>query len=122
MLKFITGLFVAGLIFGLLYGIFILPFVGWHYETARGEHTGYITAVERTGLIFKTNRVYLKTDTQSSQEDSYCVIDQDVYSQLQQYSTQKQHVNAYFFDWAVAGITNCKGEGAIIYKVEPITN
>lgn len=121
MLKFIGGLIVAFFVLVGLYGVFIMPFVGWHYETGRGEHTGYITAVERHGLIFKTNTVYLKTDTQSSQEDAYCVIDDEVYAQLQKLSTEKTHVNAYFFSWAVAGVTNCNGEGDIIYKVEPIT-
>lgn len=122
MLKFFGGLVVAAIIFGLIWLVFIVPFVGLHYETGRGEHTGYITAVERHGVFFKTNTVYLKTDTQSSQEDAYCVIDDEVYAELQKLSSVKQHVNAYFFSWFAAGIANCAGEGDIIYKVEPITN
>lgn len=121
MLKFIGGLIVAFFVLVGLYGVFVLPFVGWHYETGRGEHTGYITAVERHGIFFKTNTVYLKTDTQSSQEDDYCVVDPEVFSKLQEYSTTKQHINVYFLSWFASGVTNCDGEGAVIYKVEPIT-
>ncbi len=35
--------------------------------TNQGEHTGYVTAVEQEGLIWKTWRAYIKTDPQSSQ-------------------------------------------------------
>lgn len=101
--------------------ILYVPFFGFHYETSRGEHTGYVTAIEKHGVFFKTGTAYLKTDTQSSQEDDYCVIDQAVYDQLQQYSLTKTHVNVYFFGWFSAGIANCDGEGQIIYKVEPLT-
>ncbi len=113
----IIGLAFLGLF---LWLILWVPLAGFHYETGRGEHTGYITAIERTGIIFKTGTAYIKTDTQSSQEDSYCVIDPEIYSQLQQYSTSKTHVNAYFLSWLSAGIKNCSGEDQIIYKVVPI--
>src|SRR3990167_7095341 len=103
---------LAGL--GLLWLLIYIPIAGFHYETARGEHTGFITATEKHGIFFKTNRVYLKTDTQSSQEDLYCVMDEDVYKQLQKYSIEKSHVNVYFFSYLSAGIKNCSAEGAII--------
>lgn len=96
----------------------ILFVVGFHHETGRGEHTGYVTAVETNGIVFKTNRAYLKTDTQSSQEDAYCVSDGAVYSQLQQYAISKTRVNVFYFSWISPGIATCQGENAIIYKVE----
>lgn len=111
---------------GGLIGLFLIwlclyvPIFGFHYETLRGEHTGFVTAVEKTGIFFKTGRAYVKTDTQSSQEDSYCVIDENVYQQLQKASVDKVHVNLYFFGWFSAGIKNCEGEGQIVYKVEPL--
>lgn len=47
-----------------------------HYNTTRaGEHTGYITAVEQGGVLFHNYRVYFKTDNSSSQEDTYCIND-----------------------------------------------
>lgn len=41
--------------------------------TGNGSHTGYITAVESSGYIFRNYVVYVKTDLSSSQEDKYCV-------------------------------------------------
>ena len=107
---------------GVFFVIILITLIGFHYETGRGEHTGYITAVERTGIFFKTGTAYLKTDTQSSQEDAYCFMDKEIEKKLQEYSVKKIHVNAYFFQWLSAGIKNCSGEGAIIYKVEPLSN
>lgn len=99
-------------------GISHLVLYGWHHEIARGEHTGYVTAVVDRGIFFKTMRVYVKTDTQSSQEDSYCVTDPAIYAQLQQYGLSKTHINAYFLQWIASGLANCSGEGDVIYKVE----
>lgn len=116
-----------GVIIGLVVLFFLwllvwVPLFGFNYETGRGEHTGYITAVERGGVFFKTGRAYLKTDTQSSQEDDYCVIDPAVYKQLQEYSTTRQHLNVYFYSLFSAGVAQCNAEGDIIYKVVPITD
>lgn len=93
---------------------------GFQYETGRGEHVGYVTATERYGLIYKTNRAYVKTDVQSSQEDTYCVIDKDVYTELEQVSKSKEKVNLKFFSWLFPGIKNCGTESDIIYAVEII--
>lgn len=95
---------------------------GIQYETARGMHTGYITAVMESGIIFKTGTAYIKTDVSSSQEDSYCFMDDSVGMQLKEYATSKEHVNVYFFSWLSAGIKNCAGENQIIYFVEPIAS
>ena len=112
MKKLIIALVIIGV-------IAYLPIFGWHKETADGEHTGYITSVERTGILFKTFRVYLKTDPQSSQEDSYCVVDPAVYSQLEKLSEQKTQVTVSYFSWLVSGIKNCGGENAVIFYVIP---
>lgn len=59
-------LIVGGLVFfGSLF------FMGFGFPNS-GTHTGYVTAVEKDGL-FQTNSAYFKTNTQSSQEDKYCV-------------------------------------------------
>lgn len=39
----------------------------------KGEHSGYITAIDQDGYIFKNYTVYFKTDNSSSQEDAYCI-------------------------------------------------
>ncbi len=117
-----------GVSLSLLFSVFILwlilwvPLFGFNYETGRGEHTGYVTAVERSGIFFKTGTAYVKTDTQSSQEDTYCFIDKDIEEQLKDFSLKKTHVNVFFYSLFSAGITQCAGEGAIIYKVVPLVN
>ena len=47
--------------------------------------TRYITALEKTGLFFKTGTAYVKTENESSQEDDYCVIDENIYQQLKEF-------------------------------------
>jgi hypothetical protein len=115
--QIIVAILVVVFVFFMFWLCLIVPFTGFNYETGRGEHTGYITAVEKHGIFFKTGTAYLKTDTQSSQEDTYCVIDPEIYTQLQDSSSKKQHINAYFYSVVSAGITKCDGEGQIIYKV-----
>jgi len=56
--------------------IFIVLIVGPFVvinPTITGTHTGYITAVDQSGLIVKNYKVYFKTDVTSSQEDEYCI-------------------------------------------------
>lgn len=92
--------------------------IGFYYETGRGEHTGFVTAVEKQGIFYKTGRAYVKTDTQSSQEDKYCVIDEKVYNQLQELSKDKKQVTVKYMSYLSAGIKYCGGEEAIIYEVK----
>lgn len=101
-------------ILGLMYLVGYIYVVGLHYQTGTGEHTGYVTAAEKTGIIFKTNTVYLKTDPQSSQEDAYCVVDSGLYSQLENLSRQKAQVTVNYISWLVSGVKNCNGEQAVI--------
>ena len=101
---------------------FIIPahiaVVGFHYETGRGEHVGYITAVEKSGVFFKTGRAYVKTETESSQEDTYCVMDEAVLEQLKAAAQTKERKTIKYFSYLSAGIKNCGGEGDIIYALE----
>lgn len=95
--KSIAFLVLVGLVCALYF-----PVAGLHHETANGGHKGYVTAAERTGIFFKIFRVYLKTDTQSSQEDAYCVVDPTVYAELQKLSEQRAHVTVSYLSWQVA--------------------
>lgn len=38
-----------------------------------GKHTGFITAIQQNGIIWKNYRVFIKTSLDSSQEDVYCI-------------------------------------------------
>ena len=83
-----------------------------------GQHTGYVTAVERnSNLVWASNIVYFKTDAQSSQEDKYCVNDPQVKTFLEDASMKKTPVTiSYqndFFVWA----WQCNGGESIITKV-----
>jgi hypothetical protein len=92
----------------------VIAFTGLHVSTGSGEHTGYITAVEKRGIVWKTWRAYVKTDTASSQEDRYCVIDEDVVAAIKKASEEKQKVTLKYHSFISAGLTNCDAEGDII--------
>lgn len=109
------------------FSLFVLVFCGWSVfysimEPTNGSHTGYITAVEKSGVIWKTGRAYVKTDTQSSQEDQYCVRDQKVYDELVKAQTNKEKVIIKFDAPLIIANWECGGENAIIYQVEVIKN
>jgi hypothetical protein len=86
-------------------------------DTSNGHHTGQVTAVETTGVIFKTDRVFFKSDAQSSQEDVYCVIDKNVKSQLESYSRDKTTITVTYDDYLIKGWKYCDGESGIITGV-----
>ena len=117
-MKALSTIFICLVALFIGWAVFVLPFVGWHRETGRGEAVGYVTATESNGVIFKTNRAYVKTDAQSSQEDTYCVMDDAVFSDLRKASYAKEKVTISFLSYIEAGITNCDGEDAIIYGVK----
>lgn len=115
---------IGAFLFLVWLGLSYIPvsLIGFHYETSQGEHFGYITAVQKQGVFFKTGRAYVKTDNQSSQEDAYCVMDEKVYQQLQDFAQSKERVEIKYLGYFSAGVKNCGGEGDIIYevlKVEP---
>ena len=60
----------------------------------KGSHTGYVTAVDQRGIVFHNYDVFFKTDNSSSQEDQYCVYENDLAlaNQLQTYSQQGKRV------------------------------
>lgn len=96
---------------------FFLGMNGWHKDTGRGEHTGYVTAVEKEGVFWKTGRAYIKTDNSSSQENDYCVIDEGIYQKLQELARTKQPVTITHQSWFISGWKSCNNEGAIIIGV-----
>lgn len=82
-----------------------------------GSHTGYVTAVEKHGVIFKKYRVYFKTDLSSSQEDTYCVeADKtELVDTLKTVSEQKKRVTLKYTDnWA--GANRCRGDEIVGFK------
>jgi len=86
---------------------------------SNGIHTGFVTALEyNSNLIWEANLVYFKSERESSQEDTYCVNDEDVKKSLEKAQRDKKEVTIYyennFFMWK----WQCNGGLSIIYKVE----
>ena len=80
-----------------------------------GIHTGYVTAIETNGWLFKTDSVYFKTDTESTQEDRYCIKDKELKDILQEHSQNGTKITITYYDVMFYGIKNCKsGDIAII--------
>lgn len=113
------------IIFGLglivIITIFLVAiFSGIHFETGQGKHTGYVTAVQKQGIIFKTGRAYVKTETESSQEDIYCVVDTEIFKELQEISENNERVIFNYKSWLLPAIKECAGESDIIFAIEKI--
>lgn len=106
--------------------LFFFPIVGFIifsiffsvFTPTEGSHTGFITAVEKNGVIWKTGRAYVKTDLSSSQEDKYCVKDQRVYDELVKVQTSKEKVTVKFSAPLVVSNWDCGNEDSIIYEVD----
>lgn len=89
---------------------------GWHHQTGQGEHTGYITAVEKSGIFWKTYTAYVKTDLSSSQEDRYCVMDEEVATYLMGLAKERKQATFSYIEYFESGLKYCAGESAIIVK------
>lgn len=101
---------ILGLLLVVVLSVVAPFFVHTFIETSKGNHTGYITAVEKNGMIWKKGRAYIKTDTSSSQEESYCVIDETLLEQLKVKSQNKEKVTLEFKDYFIRGFTKCGSE------------
>lgn len=84
----------------------IIPiFTGVPVPSGHGEYTGYITAVEQNGAIFKGWNIYLKTDLQSSNEDKACIDrnNPELIKELQELQKEKKNITlSYESEWQFA--------------------
>lgn len=103
-----------------VYLLIFLPMFGLHINTGNGTHVGFVTATEKSGLVWKTGTAYIKTDLSSSQEDAYCVIDDQVLEELKEFSIKKEKVQVGYIGFVSAGFTNCNGEGSVIVSVSQL--
>lgn len=104
------------LLVALLFSVTALS--GCAVTTIDAEHTGYITAVEKNGLIWKTGRAYIKTELSSSQEDAYCVEDKALYDQLKEKSENKDSVTVVYKSELIVAPWRCDKESAIITAIK----
>jgi len=83
-----------------------------------GQHTGYVSSVEQSGIIWKTWTAYIKTDPQSSQEDTYCVTDTNTVTALQSAATERSLVTVYYSVPMLTWKWQCGSEQSIIQSIE----
>lgn len=95
--QFNKGTADGGLVIGFLIIAVIVLFCTANFHVSNsGQHTGYVSSVEQSGIFWKTWTAYIKTDPQSSQEDSYCVIDPDTVTALQSAATERSLITVYY--------------------------
>lgn len=101
-----------------------VPFlVGCATTTRDAEQVGYITAIETNGLIFKADFVYLKSELESSQEEVWCVEDNELFNQLKEIRDKKERVKVYYHDELIYWPSRCHNGVAsgMIDKIEILT-
>ena len=103
-------------LFFLLFCIFI-DINGIQRQTGTGQHSGYVTAIETNGLIWKTSSVYFKTDPKSSQEDIYCIKDRELMEKLKELSLNKKLVTIKYKTVLSAGLKYCSFESNIFVDI-----
>ena len=97
-----------------------LPINGWHVNIGEGTQVGYVSAVETSGIIWKTGTAYIKPTLESTQEDVYCVSDKTLLAQLGEASKANQKIEVKNVDYLVFGAKNCDAEPAMITSFEVI--
>jgi C4-type Zn-finger protein len=65
---------------------------------SNGKHNGQITAVEKSGMLWQTYNVYVKSDISSSQEEKYCVEDVSLIPKLENFSKERKKVTLIYRD------------------------
>lgn len=115
--KGFIGLFV-GFIVAVVLFFFITTFTGLNISTGTGSQVGYVSAVEKTGLIWKTGRLYIKPELESTQEDIYCVKNEELLKELEKTAETKSKIKVKHFSVISAGIANCSAESAIVESFE----
>ena len=106
------------IVLGILMIIVFIPLTmisGFTLTSTSGEHTGYVTATQQTGIIWKTWDVYFKTNTTSTQEDEYCVADSNLVSELQADQQNSKHITIQFAEgmWMMP-LWKCSGSDSAI--------
>lgn len=84
-----------------------------------GQHNGVVTAVEfNKNILWDSTLVYFKTDAQSTQEDIYCVNDQNLKLKLEKYSNERTRVTIKYQNPFLLWRAQCNGGNSIIYDVQ----
>lgn len=108
---------VSCIFLGIITLAIMTPFVNSLGGT-KGQHTGYVTAVDfNDNLIFDQDVVYFKTDTESTQEDIYCINNPDLKKRLEQYARDNVKVTLQYSNGYILWRADCNGGLSIINEV-----
>lgn len=99
----------------IVWGIVILLHGVKLSSVGTGEHSGYITAVDQKGYVFKNYRIYFKTDNSSSQEDVYCIYrdDADLIEKAKEVNKNRENVVIKYKGVRGFGYDICDGSRVI---------
>lgn len=79
----------------------------------KGEHKGYITAVDtHENFLSHTTTVYFKTNLQTSQEDMYCINNEstDLIDKAKQSLSTSKNIVLKYENLSFTGWFNCSGD------------
>ena len=79
--------------------------------TGEGEHTGYVTAIGIEGWFWRTWAVWFKSDTQSTQEDTYCLRDHELIPTLQAASRDHRRITITWETYLTVDWAECSAMG-----------
>lgn len=103
----------------IIFAIIVAVGVSSFHMPADGKHTGYVTAVEKSGYVFHTWTAYFKTNTESSQEDKYCITDSSLVTNLKSIQENNEKVTIEYQNNFFVPFWQCKGsDQSIINKIK----
>jgi len=94
------------------------------FGASYGTHSGYVTAVEyNQNWIFGNYNVYFKSDAQSSQEDVYCISndDQVLAFELERAAASKERVVLHYANDFILWRNTCMNAATIVTRMEVAT-
>jgi len=102
---------LAVIVFVFIFGIGGCMWGARFSQVGVGEHSGYVTAIDERGYIFQNYDVYFKTDTESSQEDMYCVSinNQELANQLRAAQEKRERITIKYHGVRGFNFGACEG-------------
>jgi hypothetical protein len=94
-------------------------FLGVPIKNNSGQYTGFVTAVEQNGVIFKGYNVFLKTELESSDSDKACIDrnNKELIDELRQAQREKRNIVLEYEGVLEYGVGQCPGEDWMIKEI-----
>ncbi len=104
--------------------VLIIPIavILWMFGTpiTNGQQRVTVTAIDSHGLIWKTERVFVRAIEESDLEDRYCITSDEIKTKLRDANISRQQVLIGYNKPSFVGPWECGKEYAIIQSVENI--